>query len=133
MKSFVIRFKKGDNLIPSIIKFCQKNHIESAWFSGLGAASSTNLCIYNLEKKEYSRKKFSGKLEILNLLGNIGKLNDETVVHCHVTLSDENFSVIGGHLDKLIVAATCEIILYEWDIQLTRKYNQNIGLNLLDL
>ena len=133
MKSYVLRLRKGDEAIKKIGHFCDSKNITSAWFSGLGAASSANLSIYDLSKKDYILREFSGKLEVLNLLGNVGKLDGKTTVHCHATLSDETFSAFGGHLNSLIVAATCEIILHQLDIKLTRKFDKGIGLNLLEL
>lgn len=133
MKSYILRLEKGDEAVSKIVEFCTKNKIGSAWFSGLGAASSAKLAIYDLKKKEYIRKEISGILEILNYLGNVGQMNGKTIVHSHVTLSDETFSAFGGHVDELVIAATCEIILHQLDINLNRKYDDNIGLNLLDL
>ena len=133
MKSFVLRLEKGDEAISKIVGFCAQNDIENAWFSGFGAASSARLAIYDLEKKEYIRKEFSGILEILNFLGNVGQMDGKTIVHSHVTLSNKDFSAFGGHVDELIIAATCEIILHQLDITLARKRDDEIGLNLLDI
>ncbi len=133
MKTSVIRLKKGDEAISKIIEFCEKKGINSAWFFGIGAASKAKLAIYDLDKKEYIRKEISGIYEILNFNGNISSLDKKIIVHSHVTLSGNNFSAVGGHADELIIAATCEIVLQQLDIELTRKHNGEIGLNLLDL
>jgi len=133
MKSFVICLKKGDEAISELISFCHKNEIQSGWFSGLGAAQSAKLAIYDLDKKEYIRKEVSGILEILSYTGNISLLGDKTIVHSHVTLSDETFAAFGGHVDELTIAATCEIVLHSLDIELIRKFDEGIGLNLLEL
>ena len=133
MKSFVIRLKKGDEAISSLTNFCLQNDIKFGWFSGLGAAQSAKLAIYDLSKKEYIRKELSGILEILNYMGNISQMDGKTIIHSHATLSDETFSAFGGHVDELIIAATCEIVLHQLDIELVRKRDEEIGLNLLDL
>ncbi|MCX6810924.1 MAG: DNA-binding protein [Candidatus Berkelbacteria bacterium] len=133
MKSFVIRLKKGDEAISSLSAFCQQNQIKYGWFSGLGAAMSAKLAIYDLDKKEYIRKEISGILEILNYLGNVSQLDGKAIIHSHVTLSDETFSAFGGHVDELVIAATCEIVLHQLDIELNRKFDEGIGLNLLEL
>lgn len=133
MKSYVLRLKKDDEVVKKIIDFCNKGSITSAWFSGLGAASSANLSIYDLAKKEYILREFSGKLEILSLCGNVGTLDGKLTVHSHATFSDETFIAFGGHVNNIIVAATCEIILHQIDTKLTRKFDEGIGLNLLEL
>lgn len=133
MKSFVIRLSKGDEATSKLVEFCKKHKIKNAWFSGLGAAQSAKLAIYDIEKKEYIRKEISGILEILNFLGNVSQMSGKTIIHSHVTLSDTSFSAFGGHVDELTVAATCEIVLHKFDTILTRKFDEGIGLNLLEL
>jgi hypothetical protein len=133
MKTYVIRLKKGDEVISEIIDFCDRHKIASGWLSGLGAASHAELAIYDLEKKEYFRKTISDTLEIANLTGNISKLDSKTTIHCHATLALSNFNAVAGHVDKLIVAATCEIIIFEIEAKLERKHDQEIGLNLLEI
>ncbi len=133
MKSFIIRLKKGDEAISSLVDFCQKNNIKFASFSGIGAAQSAKLAIYDLDKKEYIRKELSGILEILNYAGNVSQMDGKTIIHSHATLSDKTFAAFGGHVDELIIAATCEIILYQLDIELVRKHDDEIGLNLLNV
>ncbi|MCX6812756.1 MAG: DNA-binding protein [Candidatus Berkelbacteria bacterium] len=133
MKSFVIRLKEGDELILKIKDFCAENKIDSAWFSGFGAASSVKLAFYNLAKKEYIRKTYTKPLEIAALSGNLGQMNGKTIIHCHGIFSEENFQTVGGHVDELVIAATCEIVLHQLNIKLERKFDKNIGLNLLDI
>ena len=133
MKTHLVRLKKGDEIISGVVEFCAANNITSGWFSGLGAASHAELAIYDLEKKEYFRKTISDTLEIANLTGNISKLDDKTTIHCHATLALSNFDAVAGHVDKLIVAATCEIIIFEIETKLKRRHDQKIGLNLLEI
>lgn len=76
---------------------------------------------------------FKQPLEITNLTGNIATLDNEVYLHCHITLSDEEMKVIAGHLKEGKIAATCEIILVKLDVEINRKYDDFIGLNLLDI
>jgi len=133
MKIHVIRLEKDDEAVNRILNYCKKSGINSASFVGIGAASKAKLAIYDLNKKEYIRKEFSETMEILNLSGNVSVLGSNIVIHSHVVLSDKNFSAFGGHVEELTIAATCEIILTEIPIKLTRKADPIIGLNLLDL
>ena len=129
----ILRLKKDDELILGIIKFCQSRNIKSAWFSGLGAAQSIRLALYNLKKKEYTKKEISGPLEFANITGNIGLKDGQAIVHCHATVSDKNMMAHAGHVEEAVIGATCEIIFQTLDVPLTRKHNEEIGLNLLDL
>jgi len=54
-------------------------------------------------------------------------------LHCHITLGDDKMNVIAGHLNEGKIAATCEIILVELDGKITRKHDDFVGLNLLDI
>ena len=123
--------KRGDELISSIKNFCQKNEINSAWFTGLGAASNAKLAIYDLENKEYIFKEVEGPFEITNIIGNVGTKDGEIALHCHITLSDKDMECIGGHVDNLEVSGTCEIIFRPLKQKIVRKYDSGTGLNLI--
>jgi hypothetical protein len=123
--------KRGDELVSSIKKYCQENKVDSAWFTGLGAASKVKLAIYDLDNKEYIFKEVDGPFEITNITGNIGTKDGEITLHCHITLSDKNMDCFGGHVDNLIVSGTCEIMFRPLEKKLTRKYDSNTGLNLI--
>lgn len=131
--SKVIRLKKNDEIVTELKNYCQKNNISSAWFSGLGAAYSTDLAVYDIETKTYLRKSFSGKLEIINYTGNISKMNDKIIVHSHGTFCDDDFQAFAGHVDKIFVSGTAEILLTILDQNLTRAKNEETGLNLLEI
>jgi hypothetical protein len=77
--------------------------------------------------------KIEEEMEITSIIGNIAMLDDEYKVHAHITLSDRNMKVIGGHLNKAIISGACEIFLTKLDYKLSRKYDHDTGLNLLDI
>lgn len=130
-KKVVFVIKKDEEIISSILNFCEQRGLKSAWINGIGAIKSATLAAYDLEKKEYKKKDLSGKFEIVNLTGNIGMLGEKPVTHLHVVLSDDNMATFGGHLEKAIVSVTCEIILTLLQKQIERKYDNKIGLNLI--
>jgi uncharacterized protein len=127
----ILILKRGEELIASIINFCQANKIDSAWFTGLGATDKAKLAIYDLNNKEYIFKEISGPLEITNITGNIGLKDGDIAVHCHATLSDKNMNCLGGHVDNLTVSGTCEIIFRPLEKKLIRNYDSITGLNLI--
>jgi predicted DNA-binding protein with PD1-like motif len=129
-EQFIIRLDKGEEILSSLIDFCDQNEITGGWISGLGALSFATLANYDLSAKTYSRKDFAGKFELLNLTGNIAKLDDKTMAHIHATISNENMEVYGGHLERGVVAATCEIFL-NITHTIKRKFDEEIGLNLI--
>ena len=127
----VIVLKKGDEIVKSLIEYCDRESIKSAWVSGLGALSDVTLALYQLDSKSYSRSTLKGDYELLMLNGNIGKLEGKTTAHLHATVSDRQMKALGGHLDSAIVAATCELKLEILESEIKRKYDDSIGLNLI--
>ncbi len=91
------------------------------------------LAHYTVENKKYASKIFKQPLEIVNMVGNITTMNNEVYLHCHITLSDEGMNAIGGHLKEAIISATCEIFLVGLNTDINRKYDDFIGLNLMDI
>ncbi len=131
--TYLIRLEKDEKIIESIKQICKDKDIKSGYLSAIGAISSATLALYLLDKKEYFTKDFSEPMEIVSLSANISRLNNEPLIHCHTVISKQDMTAIGGHLNEAIVSATCEIILTPWSSQITRSFNEEIGLNLLDI
>ena len=49
-----------------------------------------------------------------------------------MSAGNENGEVFGGHLNKAIISATCEMVINIIDGKIDRKFNEEIGLNLLE-
>jgi hypothetical protein len=58
-------------------------------------------------------------------------MNGETYLHLHVNLANDEFNVIGGHLNNAIVSGTLEAVINIIDGEICRERNEDIGLNLL--
>jgi len=132
-KVIILRIEKGNSIVENIIKFCTDNKIYGAWVSGLGAVSTVTLGLYDLGLKKYHKKTLQGPFEIVNLVGNVGKMDEKIMTHIHLVLSDKKMNAFGGHLYEAKVAATCEIKLEILDVEIIRKYNEETGLNLIDI
>ena len=130
-KKYVLRFDKGEELVEGLIKFCEGEKIEAGWFFGIGAVSEIIISHYDVDTKKYSDKEYKEKLEIVSLLGNIAKKDNETIIHAHGSFSNPEMQVSAGHVKKLIVGPTCEIVLEKFDGKLEREYSDETGLNLM--
>ncbi len=130
---YILTIDKGEEVINAITKFAKKENIKLATFSGIGAVSSATIGYYELSTKSYRGKDFSGNLEVTSLLGNIAILKGEQFVHSHITISDENLNVFGGHLKQAVVGVTLEVVVELIDGEIERKFSDEIGLNLLDI
>ena len=134
-RRYVLRFDKGEELIEGLIGFCETEKIEAGWFFGIGAVSEIIISHYEVDAKKYSDREYKEKLEIISLLGNIAKMTDKgeekTIIHIHGSFSNPEMATIAGHIKKLIVGPTCEIVLEKLEGKIEREYSDEIGLNLM--
>lgn len=131
--SWVVVFRKGERIIEKLTEFIKTENIRSGYFNAIGAVSSVELAHYNLEKKRYSSKLINKPLEIVSLMGNVAVKGEEIIVHAHVVVGTNQMELYGGHLKEATVAATLEIIFNEFKGTLNKKYDEDTGLNLMEL
>ncbi len=131
--TYLIRLERGEKIIETLKNFCTKNKIKCGYFFGIGALGEAELAHYIVENKKYTSKILKQPLEIINMSGNIALMNKEVYLHCHITLSDEEMKAIAGHLKEGVIAATCEIVLVKLGTTIERKFDDFIGLNLIDI
>jgi predicted DNA-binding protein with PD1-like motif len=128
----VLRFDKGEDVIGGILNFAEKNKIKAAWLSAIGSSEEVGLGFYNLDKKEYSNKIFKESLEVLHASGTLAVIDGRPSIHWHGVFGRLDYSVIGGHIYRLIANATVEVFIHKLNETLIRKHDEKTGLNLLD-
>lgn len=128
---YVVRIEKGEEIASSIKELCLEEDIKLGSISGIAASNLIEIGLFNVNTKEYKTEVFTGMFEITSLTGNITRKDDEVYIHMHVNFSDETNTVRGGHFVKAVVSAACELIINKIDGTVGRKFNQEIGLNLL--
>ncbi|KPK63235.1 hypothetical protein AMJ83_07725 [candidate division WOR_3 bacterium SM23_42] len=129
----VIRIEKNEEIITALQNAIQKAGIKGGFFYGLGVGKELELGYFDAHKRSYVRKKFNDEYEFTSFVGNVSMLDDEILIHCHVTITDAGFNAFGGHLFKGVVPATLEIVLFPFTEPLVRKEDEATGLNLLEL
>ncbi|MCO4782344.1 MAG: DNA-binding protein [Candidatus Cloacimonetes bacterium] len=128
---YLIRLDRNEEILSSLKTICQKHKIKAGKVSGIGAVYDVSLGFYDLPTKFYDSKKFEGEFELLSLSGNISFLDGEPFTHLHMTMSDANYQVFGGHLFSAKIAVTGEIWIVPAEIDVERVQNDEIGLNLM--
>lgn len=132
--NWIVRLSKGEKLVESLTKLVEQENIPSCWISAIGACSSVTLGYYDLEKQEYQWHDVNELMEITGIKGNLSFVENKPNFHLHGTFSKSDLSVIGGHVQELVVGGTCEIFLHKWyGDNLTRSHNDEVGLKLLNL
>ena len=131
----VLVFAKGEEVVQTIVDYCDRERIHGAWVQGVGAVKHAQIGFYDDVKKEYVFKLEPGPFELASMQGNITMTDGKSFAHIHAVLSrmDDKLTCIGGHVKALVVSVTVEVMLTPIDIPLTRRYDDDIGLNLLDV
>ena len=130
--TYILSCSRGEEVLGELKKFVRKNKIEAASFSVIGAANKIELAWYDVDIKEYTTEQFEEKLEIVSMLGNIGMMKGDIIVHSHGVFSNQEMQTMGGHVNEVVVAAACEITLQKLKGTIKRVYSEEIGLNLME-
>ncbi|MDO8551971.1 MAG: DNA-binding protein [bacterium] len=132
-KNHIIILERGEDVIPSLLKYCTENRITAGVFTGVGAVNKIEIGYYEFETREYHFRKEEGDFEVASMNGNVALFEGKPFIHAHAVLSrcDKTLECIGAHIKKCSVAITLEIFLTEVEVSLTRVHDDFIGLKLL--
>ena len=130
-KDIVVRIDKGEEILEKIKEVAIRENIKLATVTALGATNEFTVGVFKTEEKKYYSNLFQGDFEIVSLTGSINTMNDEFYTHIHMSAGDEKGNVFGGHLNKAIVSATCEMFIHVIEGKVDRELSKDIGLNLL--
>ena len=128
--TIILSLDKNDFINESIKRIFKQEKLSFGWISGIGAIYNIEIGYYDIECKEYVKKKIKEEHELLSITGNITFLNSEYFVHTHVSISDKKFNAFGGHLFDAQIAAAGEFKISLFDCNIDRKLSSDIGLNL---
>tara|TARA_B110000014_G_scaffold76518_1_gene52341 strand:- start:305 stop:730 length:426 start_codon:yes stop_codon:yes gene_type:complete len=126
--TFIIYIEQDESIMETLTQFCKSKDIINAQISGIGAIKEIDLGAYDLKNKEYVRQFFNNLWELTSFQGNVILKDNEPFIHAHITMSDHNLDVKGGHLFEAKVGAVGEFILRKIETDGKREYDANIGL-----
>jgi hypothetical protein len=129
----IVRIDKGEEIVSSLKQVCKKLSISLGSIVGIGATDDVTIGLLNTNTKQYQSTRFTGDHEISSLMGNITIMNGDVYLHLHITVCDAQLKTYGGHLTSAVVSATFEGVIDIIDGQISRRFDQTAGLNLLDL
>ena len=127
---YYITLDKDEYINKSLLLIANNEKIKSGWINGIGAIYDIEIGYFDINKKDYVKRKFNGHYELLSLSGNISVKEEKKFVHTHITFSGTDYKVIGGHLFDAKIAAAGEFLIDSSDSEIKRKYNKDIGLHL---
>ena len=131
-KIIIARIDKGEEILEQIKVIAQKENIKLASISALGATNDFTVGVFKVDEKKYYSNNFVGNFEIVSLVGTISTMEGQFYSHIHMSAGNDKGEVFGGHLNKAIVSATCEMVIEIIDGEVDRKFNKEVGLNLFD-
>ncbi len=128
--TIVARIDKGEEILEKVREIALREEIKLASVQALGAIGSFTAGVFKTAEKEYLSNEFQGCFEIVSLTGTVNTMNDGFYCHLHISAGNEKGEVFGGHLNRAVVSATCEMVIQVIDGRVERYYDEEIGLNL---
>lgn len=130
--TIVARIDRGEEILSQIKEIASKENIKLASVNALGATNDFTVGVFNISEKKYRANHFQGDFEIVSLHGNINTMSGEFYAHIHMSAGNERCEVFGGHLNRAIVSATCEMIINIIDGEVDRRFDEASGINLFE-
>lgn len=127
----IMRIDRGEEILEKIRDVSIREGIKLASVSGIGATDDFTVGVYSIPEKKYYSHHFTGVFEIVSLTGNINTMDGEFYSHLHIACGDESGNVVGGHLNRANISATCEIFIHISQGKVDRKKDPLTGINLL--
>jgi hypothetical protein len=131
---FVLILDQGEEAFKAISDFAEKEHIDGASLSAIGAFSEAKVGWFDLGAKKYKPIVVKEQCEVLSLMGDVAKRDDgKASLHLHAVLGLQDGSVRGGHFLSGSVQPTLEVMIRETVADLRRKKRADLGLALINI
>lgn len=128
--TIIARMDKGEEILEQVKEIALKENIKLASVSALGAINDFTVGVFKTAEKKYYANDFKGYFEITSLTGTINTMDGEFYAHLHMSAGDEEGKVFGGHLNRAIISATCEMVITIIDGTVDRRFDEEVGLNV---
>ena len=128
--TIIARMDKGEEILEQLKVIAEKESIKLASVSALGATDDITVGVFRTGEKKYCANHFTGDFEIVSLTGTVSTMDGAYYAHLHMSAGDAEGHVFGGHLNRAVISATCEMVIRVIDGQVDRKFDENVGLNL---
>ena len=119
--TIVARIDRGEEVLEQVKAIAQAEQIKLASVQALGAVGEFTVGVFHTAEKQYHANSFAGDFEIVSLTGTINTMDG-----AFYTQGEE----FGGHLNRAVISATCEMVITVIDGRVDRFHSEEIGLNL---
>ncbi len=126
----IVRIDRREEILEQLRCVAERENILLAEVSALGAINEFTVGLFNTEEKKYCANEFKGPYEIVSLTGTISTMDGTYYAHIHMSAGNDKGEVFGGHLNRAVVSATCELVIRVIDGRVERAFSEDVGLNL---
>ena len=125
MNIHTFRLKTGEKLKESLNNYSKKKNLSAAIIlSVVGGAKEASIRMPGATPNKQTIKKIKGDFEVVSIEGTLSKHG----CHIHISLSDKNGQVVGGHLKEMVVRVTAEVSLLSLnDRKFLRELDEETG------
>ena len=106
--TLLVRIDRGEEILDKIRELAESESIKLASVSALGATNDFTVGVFNTAEKKYYSNEFK-------------------------SAGNDKGEVFGGHLNRAMVSATCEMVVTVIDGEIDRYADPDVGLNLFKL
>lgn len=128
-----LRFEKGEQVMPALLKYLEREGIGYSSVSGAGGVRSARLGYWDSASNGYVDRDLHEQLEVLTFTGNTSLLDGRPHLHVHAVFGRRDLTTLGGHVKEAEVYPTLEVWLSAEDVPVQRCKDDETGLDLLDL
>lgn len=130
-RTFIGSLPSEVDLYDALSKIVLEENIRIGKIITIGAVTNAVVGFFDQNIKEYKKIELNGGFEILTCIGNVSVRDGKPFVHVHITLSDKDGKVFGGHLMPGTKVFACEVIIDEYTGEdLVREKDKDIDLFL---
>ena len=128
-EDIVVRLEVGEEVVASLAEIAEREGVTFAEVSGIGAVDEFCVSVFDVKAKKY----FDNDFREPSMSGTVTEQNGKPYLHLHASAGRADGSVVGGHLKRAVVSATCEIVLHTVYGRVPRFFDDATGLNLMDV
>ncbi len=133
MKMHAVRLQEGQDLRQAVIDFVNSQDVASAAIvTVVGSLSFVRMRMAGAQPDNQDVREYDGSYEIVSLVGTIAR---DGLAHLHISISDPEGRVIGGHLKNgCIVHTTVELVIVsEETLEFRRELDMATGFDELTI
>ena len=129
--TYIVRMDPGEEILTQLKVFAEQEGVKLASVTALGAVKDFTVGVFDTGAKVYKSNRFQGVYEIVSLVGTINTMNDAFYCHLHMCAADQEGHAFGGHLNEVVISATCELVVTCLPGRTDRVFSDEVGLNLI--